>query len=444
MNASSTKAQLESLPSTAMSSSYKWWVVFMLWFVCFFNYADRQSISSVFPLLQKEFSFDKVQLGLIGSVFAWVYAGFALAAGLMADRFSRKHIILGACIVWSIFTLATAWCHSFTGFLWVRSLTGLGETLYFPAVMSLLSDYHGKDTRSRALSWHQSAVYAGTILGSWMAAVLAEKNGWQFPFYMFGPIGVLLAVILLWCLREPKRGAVDVTNSAGLAGHAPATLSLPILDTLAIILRTPVVLLLMLAFLGANFVAVIFLTWTPTFLKEKFGFSLGSAGLSGTVYIHLASALAVPVAGLLADRLARRFPTGRMMVQVGGLVIGAIFVFLVGKTNSVATLLLSMSLFGLCKGFYDSGIFASVYDAIEPRARGTAAGLMNTVGWGGGALGPLFVGWASKYGGKPTAVENMSDAIAFGAPIYLTAAVLVIAAMLLFSQNSSARFSTRS
>jgi hypothetical protein len=110
----------------------------------------------------------------------------------------------------------------------------------------------------------------------------------------------------------------------------------------------------------------------------------------------------------------------------------------VGKTTSVGTLILSMSLFGLCKGFYDSGIFASVYDAIEPRARGTAAGLMNTVGWGGGALGPLFVGWASKNGRKPTEIENMSDAIAFGGLIYLAAAALVVIAMVIFNKRSPA------
>jgi len=136
MQSTSTQFDTRSPSSFAVSASYKWWVVFMLWFVCFFNYADRQSISSVFPLLEKEFHFNKVQLGLIGSVFAWVYAGFALAAGLLADRVSRKRIILGACVVWSIFTLATAWCRSLPSFLWVRALTGLGETLYFPAVMS--------------------------------------------------------------------------------------------------------------------------------------------------------------------------------------------------------------------------------------------------------------------------------------------------------------------
>ena len=118
-----------------------------------------------------------------------------------------------------------------------------------------------------------------------------------------------------------------------------------------------------------------------------------------------------------------------MLVQGLGLTFGASFVFLVGKTSSSTTLLVAMSLFGLCKGFYDSGIFASLFDTIEPRARGTAAGIMNTVGWGGGALGPLFVGLASQYGSKPSEVENMSEAIAWCSAIYLVAAALVATAI---------------
>jgi len=121
-------------------------------------------------------------------------------------------------------------------------------------------------------------------------------------------------------------------------------------------------------------------------------------------------------------------------VQTLGLLIGAGFVFLVGQTGSATTLVVAMTCFGVCKGFYDSGIFASLYDVIEPRARGTAAGLINTVGWAGGALGPLFVGFACKYGGKPTQVQNMSDAIAFGAVFYLLAAGFLVAALLLFRQ----------
>jgi len=423
-----------SSPATgAMSASYKWWVVFMLWFVCFFNYADRQAISSVLPLLSRDFGFDQVQLGLIGSAFAWVYAAMAPGAGLLADRMARKRIVVVACVVWSFFTLATARCGNLTTFVTVRALTGLGEAFYFPAAMALISDYHSARTRSRAMAWHQSAVYAGTILGSWIAAVLAERHGWRVPFFLFGPMGFALAVVLAQCLREPKRGGAEAASDRQTAEATPL---LSVAETLRLILRNPTALLLMAAFLCANFVAVIFLTWTPTFLVQKFHYAIGTAGLTGTVYIHLASAVAVPCAGWLADRLVRRWPTGRMLVQTVGLVVGAVFVLLVGKTGDTRTLLIAMTCFGLCKGFYDSGIFASLYDVIEPRARGTAAGLINTVGWGGGALGPLFVGFASKYGSKASPVENMSDAIAFGALFYVVAVACLIAAMVLFRRRN--------
>jgi MFS family permease len=137
----------------------------------------------------------------------------------------------------------------------------------------------------------------------------------------------------------------------------------------------------------------------------------------------------VPLAGWLADRLIRAMPGGRMLVQGAGLLLGATFVYLVGHTTSTTTLLVAMTGFGFCKGFYDSGIFASLYDVVEPRARGTAAGIMNTVGWGGGALGPLFVGLAAQYG-RGSEIENMSAAISSCAVIYLLGAALLLAAVM--------------
>jgi len=411
-----------------MSKNYKWILVGMLWFVCFFNYADRQAISSVLPLLGREFHFDDLQLGWIGSAFAWVYAAAAPIAGVAADRFSRKWLIVIACIAWSFFTLATGWCSGLISLIAVRALTGLGETFYFPSAMSLLSEYHGVETRSRALSWHQSSVYAGTILGSWMAAELAERAGWRVPFYLFGPIGIVLAILLSRFIREPERRPGSGRSSGTMDYRILSEQPLSVGRTLGVIFRTPSAMLLMAGFLCANFIAVIFLTWTPKFLVDKFHYSIGAAGLTGTVYIHLASALTVPFAGWLADRLCKRFSVGRMLVQGGGLVVGAVFVYLVGHTASTVTLLFAMTCFGVCKGFYDSGIFASLYDVIEPRARGTAAGIMNTIGWGGGALGPLAVGLASKYGRHASAVENMSEAIAFGAVIYVVGALLLFAA----------------
>ena len=146
----------------------------MLWFVCFFNYTDRQAIFSVFPRLKEEFGFDKVQLGLIGSAFMWVYAAGAPLAGFLGDRFRRKDLILGGCIFWSFITITTGWCSKLWHFVTVRAVEGLGETFYFPATTSLLSDYHGGRTRSRALGFHNSSVYVGTIAGGWLGALFAE------------------------------------------------------------------------------------------------------------------------------------------------------------------------------------------------------------------------------------------------------------------------------
>ena len=124
-----------------------------------------------------------------------------------------------------------------------------------------------------------------------------------------------------------------------------------------------------------------------------------------------------------------------MMVQATGLTIGSVFVFLIGTTLDVTTLLVSMACFGFCKGLYDSNIFASLYDAIEPRARASAAGVMNAVGWGGGALGPLTVGILAKYGRRETEMANMSEAIAYCGVIYLIGAVLLCVTIIVFAKK---------
>src|ERR1700677_598129 len=131
-----------------MNRNYKWLVVGMLWLVCVFNYGDRQAFSSVFPRLRSEFGFNPVELGLMGSAFAWVYALGSPLAGFIGDRISRKGLILGGCLFWSATTALTGLCGRLWQFVGVRALTGIGETFYFPSALSLMSDYHSQRTRS--------------------------------------------------------------------------------------------------------------------------------------------------------------------------------------------------------------------------------------------------------------------------------------------------------
>lgn len=437
--------QPSSSCSSPRRSTYKWWVVFMLWFVCFFNYADRQSINSVFPQLQNEFQFNEQQLGLIASAFMWVYALCAPLAGMVGDRVQRKSLILGGCLFWSFITITTGWCSHLWQFVMVRALEGFGETFYIPASLSLVSDYHDRSTRSRAMSFHQSSVYVGTIAGSWFGALFAAHYNWRLGFYLFGGAGMLLAMILFRHLREPRRGQCEAVS------EAVSQQRLPLSQTLKIVFRRPTALLLMAAFFGANLVAMVFLTWTTFFLQKKFGFEQATAGFLGILIINLASALSVSVAGAMADRMAQRFAGGRILVQAAGLLVGAGFVTMVARTDNKTTLLVSLAVYGLCKGFYDSGIFASLYDVIEPRARATAAGFMNTVGWAGGAIGAMSFGWLAMHGQHPpqsasasdvlaSKVANMSDALAMGSWVYLAAAVILLTTVAVFVRRDLIQF----
>ena len=403
----------------------KWIVLAMLWMVCLLNYADRQAISSLFPLLERDFGFSKAQLGLIGSAFMWVYALSAPVAGYAGDRLSRKRLILGGCFFWSLMTALTGWCGKVWQFTLTRALIGLGESVYFPSAASLLSDYHGKASRSTALSLHQSAVYLGTIAGGWLGAVIAEQYGWRWTFYAFGAVGVLLCLLLSLRLREPIRGASEPIQVSGEnSGRG-------MLTVFRSLLSRPEVLLLMGGFACANGVSAIFLVWAPTFLFEKFHLGLVAAGFSAVAAIQISCAVSAPLSGLIADRLSLSVPGARMLVQATALILGSLCVVLVGWASTMQELVAAMICFGLCKGAYDGGIFASVFDLVSPGERASVAGLMNFTGWGGGALGPLLIGLAATYG-SGSGVRLMSSAISWSGLAYLAAAALILAAFLIY------------
>jgi MFS family permease len=133
-----------SIKVRVTESRYKWVVIALLWFVCLFNYADRQGIFSVFPLLKAEMGLTDVELGIVGAAFMWVYAAAAPFAGIVGDRFQRKTLIIGGLIFWSLITIATAASTKYLHLVIFRALEGFGEAFYFPASMSLISDHPGE------------------------------------------------------------------------------------------------------------------------------------------------------------------------------------------------------------------------------------------------------------------------------------------------------------
>jgi MFS family permease len=376
----------------------------MLWFTCFFNYADRQAIYSVFPLLKAEMGLSDVQLGIVGGAFMWVYAAAGPLAGLIGDRMRRKTLIISGLIFWSLVTSATALSQNYFHLVLFRALEGFGEAFYFPASMSLISDYHGPDTRSRAMSLHQSSVYAGTIAGGALSGYMGEYYGWRSSFYVFGILGVVLGILLMATLREARRGAAEDPSAHATFDWRESG----VMDAIRRLLTNRIVLVLITVFVGANFVAMIFLTWMPSFLYRKFQRSLTMAGLNSTAWLQISSVLGVLMGGWLADRWARKRISGRMLVQGLGLLAGVPFLFLTGWTLSVPVLVLGMTGFGFFKGMYDANIWAALYDVVPPARRATALGFMNSIGWLGGGFAPVAIAAASGRWGMSVCISATS------------------------------------
>src|SRR3954469_6613347 len=405
------------------TSRYKWAVVAMLWAICFCNYADRQAIFSVFPLLEREMGLTPVQLGLLGSAFAWVYGLGAPAAGMIVDRVPRRTAILAGLQGWSIICIATALSRTFRHLLFFRAAEGLGETFYYPASMSLIGDYHDRRTRSRAMGLHQTSVYVGTIGGGFFAGLIAQRYGWRLSFVVFGGLGVLLGVVLRRWLVEPRRGR----------GGEPAAAPLSLSSFLRLAARTPTLLCLMGAFMCANFVAVVLLSWMPKFLYDTFHMSLAMSGLTATIFVQLASLAGAPLGGWLADAWRRRSPRGRLAGQTIGGLGGAPCVAICGMTTSVTTVIAALTAWGLFKGLYDANIFASAFDVVAPEARGTTAGFMNAIGWlAGGGTAPIVIGVIAQQ-------KSLGLAIALASTVYIAAALLLLCAIVFFVRRDAAR-----
>ncbi len=457
------------------SSSYKWAVVGMLWFICFFNYADRVAISSVFPILKDKFHFTNTELGIIGSAFMWVYAGAAPFAGWVGDQVSRKRVIIGGLYIWSLVTGFTGLCGKFWQFVAVRATEGLGETFYIPASMSLISDYHGKDTRSRAIGLHQTSIYGGTVFGGALAGWMAARYGWQSPFIFLGGAGVLLGFVLAAFVREPKRGRaeVQVTSSPEEPEHGPpggaylpvfgaafgvvfgvllwqvfiafgpAFASLPFHDgmglglALGIVFRRslwrmfgaictkPTAILLLIGFTGTNSVALVFLVWAPTYLHEVFNVPVSRGGIMATAYIQIGSMVGAMIGGLMADRIRKRMKGGRIFVQGVGTLLGIPFLALFGFSPSLEAVLVVLACFGIAKGIHDSNISAGFFDVVPLKNRAAAVGMLNFVGWGAGALWTVGFGWmADRHVPMGTLIGYNASIYAVVCVVFLYAAIV--------------------
>lgn len=380
--------------------SFPWVIVAVLWVVAFLNYLDRILITSMRDPIVNEFGLTDAQFGLLTSVFLWSYGFLSPLGGYLADRYSRKKVIVFSVFIWSAVTLWTGFTSSFEEMIVARIFMGISEACYIPAALALITDYHKGRTRSLATGLHMSGLYAGLALGG-IGGYIAELWGWRYGFQIFGAFGVVYSVLLLYVLKDYKNTAEEDAAEEKQGAEPAFSLS----QTFKMLFSKTAYVILLIYFCVLGMVNWLVNGWLPTFLKEHFNLNLGEAGMSATGYIQIGSFIGVVLGGLWADRWARTNVKGRVYVVIIGFSVGAPVLFLMSATSVFGIAILAMIVFGLARGFNDANLMPIMRQIVDGKYAATAYGFLNflsTIVGGimvyvGGALKDADIGLAIVY-----------------------------------------------
>lgn len=371
------------------TSFYSWIVVAMLWIVAFLNYLDRILITSMHDPIVMDFKLTDAQFGLLTSVFLWSYGFLSPFGGYLADKYSRKKMIVLSIMVWSAVTLWTGFATSFPEMLAARFLMGVSEACYIPAALALITDYHKGKTRSLATGLHMSGLYAGLALGG-LGGYISELWGWRSGFHIFGMIGIVYSFVLLYVLRDHKAEPLENEEKKESTQH-----KMSLSGALKVLFSEKSFFVLLFYFTVLGMVNWIVYGWLPTFLKDHFHLDQGEAGISATGYVQAGSFIGVIVGGILADRWTRKNNRGRLYVLIIGFTIGAPFLFLMASTSIFGIAILAMMIFGLARGFNDANLMPILRQVSDQRYVATGYGFLNFLSTIVGGL-MVYIGGALK------------------------------------------------
>ena len=378
----------------------KWVVLALLWVAYFLLQAMRQVYNASLPQIRADFAAagaTAVSLGLVGTVFYFVYGLCAPCASVVADVFRRKAVIVAGCLLFSVGVFASGCAGTLAMIvLSYGVVNALGQSMVPASSSAVISEWHEK-TRATALSIYQVANYAGIILAALLAGGVGARGAgaWRWAFWILGGFGLVWAGVLAACLRtQPaaEAGRREAPRPAAARAEKPSVRA-----ALASVLGSPVALLLTLAFGFTMYGDNGYKVWMTTYLKDAFAATTpASAAFHAVFWFYLGAVAGIAAAGRLSDRLAPCRPAARFEVALAGLVLSAPCVVLAVRARTLAGACAALAAWGFARGIYDSNFFASLHDVVAPRCRAAATGLFCCGGFVLGSFAPAVLGWIAE------------------------------------------------
>lgn len=392
---------------------YAWVVVGLLWFVALLNYMDRQMLSTMKPAMQMDIAELKsaTNFGYLMAIFLWIYGLMSPISGIIADKLSRKWLIVGSLMVWSLVTFLMGYATTFNQIYWLRALMGVSEALYIPAGLSLIADYHSSKTRSIAIGIHMTGLYMGQALGGF-GATIASKFSWQATFHSFGFVGIVYALILMFFLREKKYADVQETESIQVKQ--------PLFKGLALLFSNISFWIILIYFAIPSLPGWATKNWLPTLFADNLGIDMAQAGPISTITIAASSFLGVIFGGILSDRWVQKNIKGRIYTSAIGLGLTIPSLLLIGFGHSLFNIIGAAFCFGFGFGMFDANNMPILCQFVSSKYRATAYGIMNMTGVFAGAFITDLLGKSTDSGslGKDFAMLSIIVFIALMIQLY--------------------------
>ncbi|RXE63334.1 MFS transporter [Paramuribaculum intestinale] len=394
---------------------YPWLVVGLLWVVALLNYMDRQMLSTMQQNIANDIHAlqNAEAFGALMAIFLWVYGISSPFSGAVADRVSRKWLIVGSLGVWSAVTYAMGLCHDFQSLMWLRGIMGISEALYIPSALSLIADYFTGRGRSLAIGLHMTGLYCGQALGGF-GSMVASTWSWQQTFHWFGIIGVAYAIVLIFLLHEKSgRGVAARPVPSGEAqGRKGGKESM--LQSFGVVFSTMAFWVILFFFASSSIPGWATKNWLPTLFHDNLDLSMDWAGPMATLTIAVSSFIGVMIGGPISDRWVRSNVRGRIYTSAIGMAMMIPALVFIGLAHNAWLSVLAGLFFGIGYGMFDANNMPILCQFVSSRQRAMAYGLMNSVGVIMGAITTQLLG-------------SLAESVGLGLCFALMGGILLIA-----------------
>lgn len=380
-----------TLNNQQQAKIYPWVIVGLLWVVALLNYMDRQMLSTMRPAMQVDISelHSGTNFGYLMAIFLWIYGLMSPVAGIVADKVSRKWLIVGSLLVWSLVTFLMGHASTFNQIYILRAIMGVSEALYIPAALSLIADYHGLKTRSTAIGIHMTGLYMGQALGGF-GATIAARFSWQTTFFSLGVAGIAYAFVLAIFLKEKRMTEIDLE-----AKSQPKT---SVIKGLSVLFRNGSFWVILLYFAIPSLPGWATKNWLPTLFASNLNIDMALAGPLSTITIAASSFLGVIFGGLLSDRWVQTNIKGRVYTSAIGLGLTIPSLLLIGFGHALPNIIGAAFCFGFGYGMFDANNMSILCQFVSARQRATAYGIINMTGVFGGAMITNLLGKSTDSG----------------------------------------------